>query len=76
MIKLDYYNRLPTRDEHVAALLAQLKVGVKLKLQSLVVKTGLTRTQVLCGLQELINSGVISFELEGKAKLFYLKAVL
>lgn len=70
MIKLDYYNKLPARDEHLALVLSKLLAGRRLQIKNLVMKTSLTRTQVLCALQALLDKGAITYELEGKTKYF------
>lgn len=72
MIRLDYYNRLPARTEDIALIRALLNNGSKLQLKTIISKSGLTRTQVLCTLQELINNKEISFLTTGKTKHFFM----
>lgn len=71
MTQLDYFNRLPAREEHLASLRRQLNKGSKMSLRLLINKTGLTKTQTLCALQALLRNGEVTFELVDQAKLFY-----
>lgn len=72
MIRLDYYNKLPARTEDIALIRALLSNGGKLQLKSIIGKSGLTRTQALCTLQELINNKEISFLTTEKTKYFFM----
>lgn len=72
MIRLDYYNRLPVRAEHATLVCELLNSGGKFQLKSIVSKTGLTRTQVLCTLQALVNDKTVSFSAVGKTKFYFI----
>ena len=52
---------------------AKLVGGGKFQVKSLMNKTKLTKTQVLCTLQALIDSDEVTFEVEGKTKYFFAK---
>lgn len=74
MIRLDYYNRLPAREEHTTLVCKLLNSGGKFQLKSIVSKTGLTKTQVLCTLQALVNHKIVSFSAVGKTKFYFIES--
>lgn len=71
MIKLDYYNRLPARAEDTIVIRALLNNGEKLQLKTIIKRSGLTKTQVLCTLQAFLNNKEISFLTIGKTKYYF-----
>lgn len=70
-VKLDYFNTLPARPEHVEAVLAELSEDSVLKLAVLMRRTGLTKTQTLCALQKLVNDGLVMVESQAGGNRFY-----
>lgn len=73
MIRLDYYNTLPAREEHISLVRSRLVGGGRYQVKSLVNKTALTKTQVLCTLQALIDKGEVACETEGRTKYFFIR---
>lgn len=55
--KLDRFNTLPPRPEHLKKVKSLLGRGAELKVAELVDASGLSRTQVLCALEALVNEG-------------------
>lgn len=72
MIRLDYYNTLPARDEYISLIRSKLVGGGRFQVKSLENKSALTKTQVLCALQALIDKGEVAFEVRGKTKYFFM----
>lgn len=72
MVRLDYFNRLPAREEHLSLVQNLMKGGGKFQLKSIISRTGLSRTQVLCTLQALIDSNSVVSESVGKVKFYSL----
>lgn len=70
MIRIDYFNKLPAREEHLSALRAVFKKNEKLQLKTLIRRSGLTKTQTLCALQALALSGKIEIEEHNHIKLY------
>jgi hypothetical protein len=62
--KLDKFNTLPPRPEHLRKVTNALKGGQVLKVADLVQATGLSRTQVLCALDGLVGQGLVAKQLE------------
>lgn len=69
---LAYYNKLPTRPEYVARLLEVLKGGESYQLMQAIRLSRLTRTQVLCALDELIAKGDVEI-IRGGGTVRYLR---
>jgi hypothetical protein len=72
MAKLDYFNRLPAREEYLLAIRVLMSGGGEFQLKSLVAKSGMSRTQVLCALQALIDTDCVVCKKVGRVKFFYL----
>ena len=72
MVRLDYFNRLPAREEHLSSVRKIMCSGRRFQLKSIILRTGLSRTQVLCALQELMASNDIACETVGRVKFFSL----
>ncbi|MCY1543043.1 hypothetical protein D9M68_788350 [compost metagenome] len=70
MIKLAHYNKLPPRQQDIDSVLRILKKGEPLQLKDIIAKSKLTRTQVLCSLEALLNSGEVIIESARKPKLY------
>ncbi len=70
MVRLDYFNRLPAREEHIVMVRKMMAGGGRFQLKSIVSRTGLSRTQVLCTLQALIDSSAVICQIEGKVRYF------
>lgn len=70
--QLDRFNTLPARPEYLKKVTSALKRRSELKVADLVQATGMTRTQVMCALEELVrqgkviqHSGALQFSLAG-----------
>lgn len=72
MAKLDYFNRLPAREEHIYLVQDLMRGGRKFQLKTIILRTGLSRTQVMCTLQALIDSKCVMSETIGKARFYSL----
>ncbi|WEK33040.1 MAG: hypothetical protein P0Y58_12905 [Candidatus Pseudomonas phytovorans] len=72
MIKIDHFNLLPPRSEDIVKVRHILANGREYKLTELINKSKLTKTQVLCSLQHLANSGDVMIFTAGKTKTFKL----
>lgn len=70
MIKIDHFNLLPPRPSDIVKLRHVLASGETYRLTELVVKSKLTKTQVLCSLQHMINSGEVTISTAGKTKSY------
>lgn len=58
-ISRDSFNTLPPKDEYLVKIRRALKMGGALTATELVSATGLTKTQMLCALQPLMQEGII-----------------
>lgn len=58
--KLDMFNTLPPRPEHIAKITNALQPDMELKVAELVGGTGLTKTQVLCALNLLVRQDLVA----------------
>ena len=54
-MRLATFNTLPPKANHLSAIMGALNKHGPLGISDLVRKTGLTRTQALCALEQLIN---------------------
>lgn len=72
MIKIDHFNILPPRPNDIIKLRHILASGGEYKLTGLVLKSKLTKTQVLCSLEHMINSGEVRISSSSKAKIYAL----
>ena len=59
MQKLDKFNSLPARPEHIKKVVAVLKSGRVRSAADIALTTGLSRTQVLCVLDPMVKRGVV-----------------
>lgn len=73
MIKIDHFNSLPPRPADITAIERALRHGENLKLNEIISKTKLTKTQALCSLQYLININKVRVLSTSKAKLYTLQ---
>ncbi len=72
MAKLDYFNRLPAREEHISLVQDLMRGGGKYQLKTIILRTRLSRTQVMCTLQALIDNKRVMSETVGKARFYSL----
>lgn len=72
MIKIDYFNLLPPRQQDIVKLRSILANGQEYRLTDLVMKSKLTKTQVLCSLQHLADNGAVTIITTGKTKTYKL----
>lgn len=73
-MKLAYFNKLPAKAEYIQAVLNVL-TGKELPLNQIQKKTGLTKTQVACSLEQLIAENQIEI-ICNKNKNYYKKLSL
>lgn len=71
-MKLAYFNKLPPRTEYIRLVNNVLK-SKQLSLFNIQKKTGLTKTQVACTLEKLIQDNVVERIKDNKKVTFRLK---
>ncbi len=65
-MRLSPFNSLPAKPEHILMVRRALKPQKEFSVSELIMATGLTKTQLLCSLEELIKSGEAVRNLETK----------
>ena len=58
-MKLDNFNSLPPKPEHLKKVLALLRIGNAIRLSDIVSATGFSKTQVLCALDLMVRNGQV-----------------
>ncbi len=63
------YNKLPVRNEYILKVTNSIKLKGR-SFTSIQNRTGLTRTQVACTLDQMINEGLVDIELVKGKKVY------